>query len=99
MSDDELYVYVAEGWWSPNAVSGKVHDHPTGRPGRGWSPAMHRSCELVYTRRLLPERDATLCACGHDRSAHRLGYGRRCVSCTCPSFLAWPTQPPAILPG
>jgi len=39
-------VYVAEGWWHPNVVSGKVHDHKAGQP-----PAMHRLCEQVYTKR------------------------------------------------
>ena len=42
----EPAVYVFEGWWSPNVLSGKVHDHKLGQP-----PTMHRECEQVYTRR------------------------------------------------
>jgi len=40
------YIYVEEGWWHPNVVSGKVHDHKAGQ-----SVTIHRICEPVFTRR------------------------------------------------
>ena len=46
-------VLVCEGWWHPNVVSGRVHDHPA-NPGRSWSAASHRLCEPVYTKRGKP---------------------------------------------
>lgn len=43
-------LYVAEGWWHPNAKSGQVHEHPE-RPNGNWSVTSHRLCEPVYTKR------------------------------------------------
>jgi hypothetical protein len=45
-----FFEYVCEGWWHPNVVDGRVHQHPE-QPARSWSVASHRRCEKVYTRR------------------------------------------------
>lgn len=45
-SETTTEVLVAEGWWNPNVLSGRVHDHTDRQP-----MTMHRPCEQVYTKR------------------------------------------------